>query len=103
MRRACTFAALLAASVVCPSAFATNVAVARQTLEGFGVDVLSAEIPLLAAFEKAEVEGVCVSEAVDDRGRADLRRMGGWSGYCSAAVQIRERLMAKDDPQTLIA
>ena len=76
---------------------------ARQTLEGFGVDVLSAEIPLLAAFEKAEVEGVCVSEAVDDRGRADLRRMGGWSGYCSAAVQIRERLMAKDDPQTLIA
>ena len=76
---------------------------ARQTLEGFGVDVLSAEIPLLAAFEKAEVEGVCVSEAVDDRGRADLRRMGGWSGYCSAAVQIRERLMSKDDPQTLIA
>ena len=76
---------------------------ARQTLEGFGVDVLSAEIPLLAAFEKAEVEGVCVSEAVDDRGRADLRRMGGWSGYCSAAVQIRERLMAKDDPQSLIA
>ena len=76
---------------------------ARQTLEGFGVDVLSAEIPLLAAFEKAEVEGVCVSEAVDDRGRADLRRMGGWSGYCSAAVQIRERLMAKDDPHTLIA
>ena len=76
---------------------------ARQTLEGFGVDVLAAEIPLLAAFEKAEVEGVCVSEAVDDRGRADLRRMGGWSGYCSAAVQIRERLMVKDDPQTLIA
>ena len=76
---------------------------ARQTLEGFGVDVLAAEIPLLAAFEKAEVEGVCVSEAVDDRGRADLRRMGGWSGYCSAAVQIRERLLAKDGPQSMIA
>ena len=76
---------------------------ARLTLEGFGVDVLAAEIPLLAAFEKAEVEGVCVSEAVDDRGRADLRRMGGWSGYCSAAVQIRERLLAKDGPQSMIA
>ncbi len=76
---------------------------ARLTLEGFGVDVLAAEIPLLAAFEKAEVEGVCVSEAVDDRGRADLRRMGGWSGYCSAAVQIQERLLAKDGPQSMIA
>lgn len=76
---------------------------ARQTLEGFGVDVLTAEIPLLAAFEKAEVEGVCVSEAVDDRGRADLRRMGGWSAYCAAAVQIRERLMAMDETESMIA
>jgi len=67
---------------------------ARQTLDGFGVDVLKADIPLLAAFEKAEVEGVCVSDAVDDRGRADLRRMGGWSAYCQAAVQIRDRLLA---------
>ena len=76
---------------------------ARQTLEGFGVDVLTAEIPLLAAFEKAEVEGVCVSEAVDDRGRADLRRMGGWSAYCAAAVQIRERLNAMDETESMIA
>ena len=76
---------------------------ARQTLDGFGVDVLAAEIPLLAAFEKAEVEGVCVSEAVDDRGRADLRRMGGWSAYCAAAVQIRERLMAADTTDSMIA
>ena len=76
---------------------------ARQTLDGFGVDVLAAEIPLLAAFEKAEVEGVCVSEAVDDRGRADLRRMGGWSAYCAAAVQIRERLMAADAMDSMIA
>ena len=76
---------------------------ARQTLDGFGVDVLAAEIPLLAAFEKAEVEGVCVSEAVDDRGRADLRRMGGWSAYCAAAVQIRERLMASDATDSMIA
>lgn len=76
---------------------------ARQTLDGFGVDVLAAEIPLLAAFEKAEVEGVCVSEAVDDRGRADLRRMGGWSAYCAAAVEIRERLMATDATDSMIA
>ena len=50
---------------------------ARQTMEGFDVDVLDAEIPLLAAFDKAEVEGVCVSDAVDHRGRADLRPDGG--------------------------
>ena len=67
---------------------------ARQILEGFDVDVMQAEIPLLAAFEKAEVEGVCVSNAVDDRGRADLRRMGGWAAYRQAAVQIRDRLSA---------
>ena len=67
---------------------------ARQILEGFDVDVMQAEIPLLAAFEKAEVEGVCVSNAVDDRGRADLRRMGGWAAYCQAAVQSRDRLLA---------
>ena len=67
---------------------------ARQILDGFGVDVMQAEIPLLAAFEKAEVEGVCVSDAVDDRGRADLRRMGGWAAYGQAAIQIQERLSA---------
>ncbi len=67
---------------------------ARQILDGFGVDVMQAEIPLLSAFEKAEVEGVSVSDAVDDRGRADLRRMGGWAAYCQAAVQIRDRLSA---------
>ena len=38
---------------------------ARQILDGFGVDVIQAEIPLLAAFEKAKVEGVSVSDAVD--------------------------------------
>ena len=76
---------------------------ARQTLEGFGVDVMAAEIPLLAAFEKAEVEGVCVSDAVDDRGRADLRRMGGWSAYCNAALQIRERLMAVEGSEAISA
>ena len=67
---------------------------ARQILDGFGVDVMQAEIPLLAAFEKAEVEGLSVSDAVDDRGRADLRRMGGWAAYCQTAVQILDRLSA---------
>ncbi len=67
---------------------------ARQILDGFGVDVMQAEIPLLSAFEKAEVEGVSVSDAVDDRGRADLRRMGGWAAYCQVAVQISDRLSA---------
>ena len=50
---------------------------ARKILEGFDVDVMQAETPLLAAFEKTEVEGVCVLNAVDDPGRADLRRIGG--------------------------
>ena len=76
---------------------------ARQTLEGFGVDVMAAEIPLLAAFEKAEVEGVCVSDAVDDRGRADLRSMGGWSAYGNAALQIRERRMAVEGSEAISA
>ena len=56
------------------------------------MDVMQAEIPLLASFEKAEVEGVSVSDEVDDRARADLRLMGGWAAYCQAAVQIRDRL-----------
>ena len=68
--------------------------VARPILNGFAFDVMQAEIPLLAAFAKAEVEGVCVSDAVDHRGRAKPRRMGGWSAYCQAAVQIRDRLSA---------
>ncbi len=40
------------------------------------------------------MEGFCVPNAVDDRGRAELRRMGGWSAYFQAAVQIRDRLLA---------
>ena len=55
---------------------------------------MQAEIPLLSAFEKAEVEGVSVSDAVDDRGRADLRRMGGWAAYCQVAFQISDRFSA---------
>ena len=67
---------------------------ARQILEGFDLDVMQVEIPLLAAFEKAVMEGVCVLNAVDDRGRAHLRLIGGWAAYCQVAVQIRDRLLA---------
>ena len=48
---------------------------ARDTLEGFGLEVLGGSIPLLAAFDKGEVQGVTVREAVDDKGRSDPRRM----------------------------
>ena len=75
---------------------------ARQTMEGFDIAVLDAEIPLLAAFDKAEVEGVCVSDAVDHRGRADLRRMAGWTAYCAAAQQI-SALLAAAPPEALSA
>ena len=75
---------------------------ARQTMEGFDVSVLDAEIPLLAAFDKADVEGVCVSDAVDHRGRADLRRMAGWTAYCTAAQQI-SALLAAAPPEALSA
>ena len=74
---------------------------ARQTMEGFDVSALDAEI-LLAAFDKAEVEGVCVSDAVDHRGRADLRRMAGWTAYCTAAQQI-SALLAAAPPEALSA
>ena len=44
------------------------------------MDWMQAEILLLVAFEKAEVEGLCVSNAVYDCGRADLWRMRGLGG-----------------------
>jgi chromosome partitioning protein len=61
---------------------------AKAILVDFGLQVLSAEIPLLAAFDKAEVQGGIVMDAVDDRGRADRRRMLGWTAYCAAAAEI---------------
>ena len=67
---------------------------ARDTLEGFGLEVLSGSIPLLAAFDKAEVQGVTVREAVDDKGRSDPRRMTGWAAYCAAANQLQAILKA---------
>ena len=67
---------------------------ARQALESFGLPVLGAEVPLLAAFDKAEAQGVTVDRATDDRGRADPRRMAGWSAYCTVAQEI-ECLISK--------
>tara|TARA_B100000700_G_C15003949_1_gene837641 strand:+ start:1256 stop:1924 length:669 start_codon:yes stop_codon:yes gene_type:complete len=62
---------------------------ARNALEKFDLNVLKGGIPLLSAFDKAENQGAAVLTAVDDRGRADPRRMTGWSAYCSIAHQIK--------------
>ena len=61
---------------------------AKAALENFGLYVFDTFIPLLSAFDKAEASGNPVSEAVDDLGRSDPRRMTGWSAYCSIASQI---------------
>ena len=61
---------------------------AKELLEGFDITVLDAQIPLLSAFEQAETEGVTVDQAIDQRGRANPRRMAGWSAYCSACKEI---------------
>ena len=70
------------------------IADARRALVSFGLHVLQAEVPLLSAFDKAESQGVPVSMACDDRGRADPRRMAGWSAYQSVAQEI-ECLISK--------
>ena len=62
---------------------------AREALQKFDLNVLDEDIPLLTAFDKAENQGACVIDAVDDRGRSDPRRMSGWSAYCSIAQQIQ--------------
>ena len=63
---------------------------AKECLEGFDIKVLDAQIPLLSAFEQAEAEGVTVDQAIDRRGRANPRRMLGWSAYCSACNEIED-------------
>ncbi len=67
---------------------------ARAALQTFGLSVMTSEIPLLSAFDKAESLGVAVFDAVDDRGRSDPRRMTGWSAYLSVAQEI-ECLISK--------
>ena len=59
---------------------------AMQLLQAFDIKVLDSQIPLLSAFEQAETEGVTVDQAVDKRGRANPRRMTGWSAYCAACL-----------------
>ena len=67
---------------------------ARQALRSFGLRLLADELPLLAAFDKAETQGLPVALACDDRGRVDPRRMVGWSAYQSVAQEI-ECLISK--------
>jgi chromosome partitioning protein len=61
---------------------------ATELLQEFDIKVLTAQIPLLSAFEQAETEGVTVDEAIDKRGRANPRRMMGWTAYSSACKEI---------------
>ncbi len=66
---------------------------AREALQKFDLKVFKGDIPLLSAFDKAESQGAAVLTAVDDRGRADPRRMTGWSAYCSIAQQIQCQIL----------
>ena len=61
---------------------------ATELLQEFDIKVLAAQIPLLSAFEQAETEGVTVDQAIDKRGRANPRRMMGWTAYSSACKEI---------------
>ncbi len=77
---------------------------AREALKKFDLKVLQGDIPLLSAFDKAESQGAAVIKAVDDRGRADPRRMTGWSAYCSIAQQIQCQILKNSsDSNNLIA
>ena len=61
---------------------------ATELLQEFDIKVLAAQIPLLSAFEQAETEGVTVDQAIDKRGRANPRRMMGWTAYRSTCKEI---------------
>ena len=61
---------------------------ATELLQEFDIKVLTAQIPLLSAFEQAETEGVTVDQAIDKHGRANPRRMMGWTAYSSACKEI---------------
>ena len=63
---------------------------ATELLQGFDIKVLAAQIPLLSAFEQAETEGVTVDQAIDKRGRANPRRMMGWTAYSAACKEIED-------------
>ena len=63
---------------------------ATELLQEFDIKVLTAQIPLLSAFEQAETEGVTVDQAIDKRGRANPRRMMGWTAYSAACKEIED-------------
>ena len=67
-----------------------NAEKATELLQEFDITVLKTRIPLLSAFEHAETEGVTVDQAIDKRGRANPRRMTGWSAYCNACQEIED-------------
>ena len=67
---------------------------AIEILEGFDINVLDSQIPLLSAFESAETNGVTVDKAVDKRGRSHANRMTGWFAYDKACVEIEALLKA---------
>ena len=78
---------------------------ATELLQGFDIKVLAAHIPLLSAFEQAETEGVTVDQAIDKRGRANPRRMMGWTAYSDACKEIEgifEGLRKQDQRQSPI-
>lgn len=78
---------------------------ATELLQGFDINVLTAQIPLLSAFEQAETEGVTVDQAIDKRGRANPRRIMGWTAYSAACREIEgifEGLRKQDQRQSPI-
>ena len=78
---------------------------AKDLLQRFDIKVLVAQIPLLSAFEQAETEGVTVDQAIDKRGRANPRRMMGWTAYSDACKEIEgifEGLRKQDQRQSPI-
>ena len=66
----------------------SSIQVARDVLQGFDIEVLRSEIPLLNAFENAETQGVTVDRAVTKNGRSDQRRMTGFFAYSQACDEI---------------
>jgi chromosome partitioning protein len=66
----------------------SSIQFAREILQGFDIEVLRTEIPLLNAFENAETEGVTVDRAVTKNGRSDRRRMSGFYAYSKACDEI---------------
>ena len=66
----------------------SSIQIAREILQGFDIEVLRTEIPLLNAFENAETEGVTVDRAVTKNGRSDRRRMSGFYAYSKACDEI---------------